>query len=92
MKPRLGQHQGAVFLAHFIPFPIHRTECEWGFSVLELGCVEIILGFEIRRQQTMSTSGRRGRRAEDIAGEDKNGEDEGEDDPYAVGNPEAAPA
>lgn len=47
MKSRPGQRQGTVLLAYLVPFSIDRTEWEGGFTVLELCCVEIVLGFEI---------------------------------------------
>ena len=52
--------------------------------MLELGRVEAVFWFEIRRQEAMSTAGRRGMRTEDVAGEEEDGEGEGENDPYAV--------
>lgn len=90
MKPRPGQPQGAVLLAHLVSLAINRAERKGAFPLLEFCYVEIILGFEIRSEQTVSTSRRRGRRAEDVAREDEDGNDEQEDDPYAICDTQAA--
>jgi len=92
MQPRLCQSQSAVLLPHLIPFSIHRAERKGEFPVLELGRVEIVLGFEVRRQETMSASRRRGRRAEEVTGEEEDGENEGEYDPDTVCDTEVASA